>query len=279
PVIPIFCGAYFKFSAQGTSVKFSSSSNLLAPNDTVIGYKWDFGDNTSNLTSKDPLYVYVKAGTYVVCLTIKTARGCESKICETITLRDSVPPVVVLPPLINCVVNFAFIPQLSGVKFNSNMTIVAPHDTIVSRKWDFGDGETKINTIDPVHIYTKLGKYNVCFSIKTAKGCESRICKTVVLGDSLSTVIGSIVEPIKIIKVYPNPVHDKLNILAWSLNKDVASEISVIDVYGQKKFSKKVMLTQGNNSVDINTSLLSNGPYFLKITTVFGVVSIRFYKF
>ncbi|MBC7650702.1 MAG: T9SS type A sorting domain-containing protein [Deinococcales bacterium] len=279
PAPPVSCTAYFLFSAQANSVKFSSSATVISSNDTIISRKWEFGDSTTNLTSVDPLHVYAKTGIYNVCFSIKTAKGCESKICKTITLHDTVPPVVVTPPPVTCNAYFVFVPQIAGVKFNSNVSVISPTDTIVSRKWFFGDGDSSLaNQVDPSHIYTKMGSYNVCLSIKTAKGCESKICKTVVLGDSLSPIAGSVNEPVKIVRVYPNPVHEKLNMLVWSFNNNIAAEISIVDVYGQKKWSKKISLLKGNNSMDVNVSFLVSGPYFFKVNTAFGAVGYKFYK-
>ena len=289
PPPPVTCNAYFLFSAQANSVKFNSSATVIVPNDTIISRKWEFGDSTLNPTSVDPLHVYAKSGIYTICFSIKTAKGCESTICKTIALHDSIPPVVVKPPVlpppapvttpVTCTAYFVFVQQIVGFKFNGNVSVISPNDTIVSSKWSFGDGDSSlINQVDPTHIYLKMGSYSACLNIKTAKGCESKICKNVVLGDNFSPITGSINEPVKIVKVYPNPVHEKLNILVSSLNNNIAAEVSIVDIYGQKKWSKKISLLKGNNMMDVNVSFLINGPYFFKVNTAFGVVSYKFYK-
>ncbi len=200
-------------------------------------------------------------------------------ICNPPTAPVPPPVVTVPPPPVTCTAYFVFVPQMTGVKFNSNVSVISPNDTIVSRKWSFGDGDSSFaNQVDPTHTYTKMGSYNACLSIRTAKGCESKICKMVILGDSLSPIAGSTNEPVKIVRVYPNPVHEKLNMLVWSLNNSIAAEISIVDIYGQKKWSKKISLLKGNNSMDVNVSFLVSGPYFFKVNTAFGVVSYKFYK-
>ncbi len=189
------------------------------------------------------------------------------------------PPVVTpLPPVPACTAYFIYSQQLAGVKFNSNVTIAAPNDSIISRKWSFGDGDSAYRSVDPIHIYKKTGIYNVCLSIKTAKGCESKICKTIVLNDSLPNFGGSILEPVKIIILYPNPAHEKLNAIVWNLNISTTAELSIVDIYGQIKWSNKIILVKGNNNFNINVTMLANGPYFLKVSTAFGVISRRFYK-
>jgi hypothetical protein len=167
---------------------------------------------------------------------------------------------------------------LVGVKFNSNVSLISPRDTIIGRKWSFGDGDSAYNMADPIHIYKRTGTYNVCLSIKTVKGCESKICKTITINDSLPNSAGSIQEPVKIIMLYPNPVHEKMNALVWNFNTSTKAELSIVDIYGQKKWGSSSTLLKGNNSITVNAAMLANGPYFFKVTTAFGVVSRRFYK-
>ena len=203
---------------------------------------------------------------------------CNFTICLP-PILPTPPPIVIVPPFpVNCTGNFTFLPQLAGVKFNSNVSIVALNDTIISRKWDFGDGETNATSTDPTHTYAKSGNFNVCLTIKTSSGCENKICKIIALSDSSLPVAVSINEPVKIIRVYPNPIHFKMNTLILSFNKDVVAEVSIVDIYGIKKWSKKISLVQGNNNLEVATAALINGSYFFKVSTGFGVVSRKFYK-
>jgi len=188
------------------------------------------------------------------------------------------PPVVTPPTAPVCSANFVYVQLLAGVKFNSNVSIAAPNDTIIGRKWSFGDGDSAYNSIDPIHIYRKAGAYNACLNIKTAKGCESKICKAINVTDSLPNSTGSIAEPIKIVVLYPNPVHEKMAVLIWDAYDNTKAELSIVDIYGQKKWGNSTTLLKGNNGMTISVNTLPNGPYFFKVTTAFGVVSRKFYK-
>jgi hypothetical protein len=188
-------------------------------------------------------------------------------------------PITVTPPTVPaCAANFVYTQQLVGVKFNSSMSFRAPNDSIIGRKWMFGDGDTAYNVVDPIHIYKRSGTFNVCLNIKTVKGCESKICKTITVTDSLPNSAGSILEPVKIVILYPNPVHDKMNALVWNFNTSTKAELSIVDIYGQKKWGSSTTLLKGNNGINVNVNMLPNGPYFFKVTTAFGVVSRKFYK-
>ena len=220
---------------------------------------------------------------YVIVATEACGKIVSNKVAVINAVAENnfiicVPSVVTLPPVPACTAYFIYTQQFVGVKFNSNVSITAPNDSIISRKWSFGDGDSAYRLVDPIHIYKRTGVYNVCLNIKTARGCESKICKTIVLNDSLPNFGGSILEPVKIIILYPNPAHEKLNTVVWNLNTTTPAELSIVDIYGQKKWSNKVTLVKGNNSFDMNVSMLANGPYFLKVSTAFGVVTRRFYK-
>ncbi len=54
--------------------------------------------------------------------------------------------------------------------------------------------------------------------------------------------------------------------------------VSIIDVYGQIKLTKQVLLLQGNNPFDLATTSLLPGPYFFRITTSYGTQSKPVYK-
>ena len=65
------------------------------------------------------------------------------------------PPLVTPPapaPPVICTAYFWFSPQIAGVKFNSILSITSSKDTIINRKWDFGDGEINPNPIDPTYL-------------------------------------------------------------------------------------------------------------------------------
>jgi hypothetical protein len=61
-------------------------------------------------------------------------------------------------------------------------------------------------------------------------------------------------------------------------NSSTDAEISVIDIYGNVKFTLKKNLLQGNNMIEISAEALPHGPYFLKLSTKYGKDSKAFYK-
>ena len=159
-------------------VKFNSSQSSVSSNDSIISRKWIFGDGTSldgNVLA--PVHQYPHGGAFIVCLTVKTRLGCEKTVCKPIFIH-----------LVSCHANFIHevLPPTSNtgraVKFKSNSSTTLPQDSIVSRKWKFGDGTgLDGNVIEPVHVYLQPGTYTVCLYITSARGCKDSVCKPVVV--------------------------------------------------------------------------------------------------
>jgi gliding motility-associated-like protein len=136
------------------TVRFTNSSS------NAIGYKWDFGDGSTSI-STNPTKTYNGTGSFTVKLITQSSNGCYDTLTKinyirligsTITRLDSLPTsgcknLIVRPRAV-----------INGV------------ENIVRYKWNFGDGGTA-NIDTPSHLYTALGKYNITVSIITTSGC------------------------------------------------------------------------------------------------------------
>lgn len=282
---PILNYVIVKGYVKDSSGKVTANHSVKVGTDSTVGNTcavWHVKTTNANGFYIDTLFCNT-AIKYVTVTTEACGKYVSNKVAVTKGVAESnfiiCQPRVAMPqPVPTCTAYFTYLQQFVSVKFNSNTSITVPNDSIISRKWSFGDGDSAYRLVDPIHIYKKTGVCNVCLSIKTAKGCDSKICKTIVLNDSLPNLGGSILEPVKIITLFPNPAHEKLNVVIWNLNTSTPAELSIVDIYGQKKWSNKATLNKGNNNVSVSVSMLLNGPYFFKVSTAFGVVSRMFYK-
>ncbi|HET9825717.1 MAG TPA: PKD domain-containing protein, partial [Chitinophagaceae bacterium] len=77
------CGGYFSDSLINPATYQFKGFSIHKPDDTVIGYRWTFGDGSSG-TGQTVSHTYVTAGIYRVCLFIATQKGCEAKICNNV---------------------------------------------------------------------------------------------------------------------------------------------------------------------------------------------------
>jgi len=159
------------FSASPTSgnaplkVQFTDKST-----GSPTSWKWNFGDGKTS-TSKNPAYIYTKAGKYAISLTVKSAAGTNTKTIKNyITVKTApVKPVAV----------FSGSPT-SGkapltVKFTDKST-----GSPTSWKWSFGD-KTYSTSKSPVHKYSKVGKYTVSLTVKNAAGNSTKTVSSYVI--------------------------------------------------------------------------------------------------
>lgn len=272
-VTPPTCHADFSYSVDGANIKFNSSNSS---GDSIISRQWIYGDSSAIGTTVDPSHKYAKSGVYTVCLYIKTARGCESKECKQVNV--TVPTTT--PPVVKCAAVFTTA-RVAPKKFtfNSSASAAAANDSIIERSWSFGDGSATLggNIVSPSKEYARPGIYTVCVKIRTAKGCDNSYCTTVKFEDTTSTPVNT-TEAIKIVSLHPNPVVTPLTTEVWSKFNNITAELSIYDIYGTKKWSTSKVLLQGTNVTSIPTASLLPGPYFFRVTTMYGVKSASFYK-
>jgi beta propeller repeat protein len=152
------------FSAKPTSgkvplkVQFTDKST-----GTPTTWKWNFGDGKYS-TEKNPAHTYSKAGKYTVALTVKNAAGSN-------TLKRS-GYINVAAPLKAPIAAFSASPRSGKAPLKVQFTDKSSNSP-TSWKWSFGDG-TYSTAKNPVHKYSKAGKYAVKLTVKNAKGNDTK---------------------------------------------------------------------------------------------------------
>ncbi|HBX52279.1 MAG TPA: hypothetical protein DEH02_14540 [Bacteroidales bacterium] len=156
--IPLICSASFSFSNTNCENCYDFSG--YSP-DTVVSWQWNFGNGaTSNL--QNPSYIFADSGLYIVCLTIVTSTGCTYTVCQNIYVN--------LTP--SCNVDFTFSNNVCPNCFNFNDI---SEGTIISRAWDFGNGETS-SLQNPYYVFPDSGNYNVCLTVQKTVGSDTLTC-------------------------------------------------------------------------------------------------------
>ena len=265
------CAALFVSYDSLNSARFYSGNSSAVGGDSIITRNWNFGDNSTlggNVVS--PYHTYTQSGTYNVCLTITTAGGCQNTYCHPIA-------ITVIQLQCGALFKYTKLGQKS-IQYNSGASLAAAGDSIVQRKWTFGDGTTLTgNVVSPVKTYSASAIYNACLRIQTARGCIRETCMNVRVGDSTGTTPDTS-KRVEIISVYPNPVTTQFTALIWSRFGGVSAELAIIDIYGVKKWSSGKVLASGFSPYIILSNFLVAGPYTFRVTTLYGVRSMRFYK-
>lgn len=158
---------------------FLSANSKAAPGDSIVARTWLFGDRTAPVTGNEinVRHAFPGPGNYQVTLLIKTQRGCESKITNTVVVKEQPCSVI----------SKVFIKRQAGLylQFSSVEDNLAAGDSIIKRSWTFGDGSSiDGNEISPVKKYKDSGTYRVCLQFKTKYGCTGEACIAVRVKDS-----------------------------------------------------------------------------------------------
>ncbi len=127
-----------------------------------LTYSWDFGDGETS-DEEAPMHVYTAAGTFDVCLTVTDMFGCDHTFCEEDYITIAEPTADFTQDN-----NFASCPPLT-VNFE-NLSSGA-----VSYVWDFGDDSGLSSQVNPTHVYTTPGSFEVTLIATNAAGCQDTI--------------------------------------------------------------------------------------------------------
>lgn len=140
------CGGYVTDSAISTNTIRFKATAILAPNDNVTSYGWLFGDGTSG-TGQTVSHTYAATGRYNVCLVIRTASGCETKICKPLSVAGNNQPQLVLMPnpvttVLNAIFHSTLQQQVTVKIFNANGIMVRSYvrsAVVGANNWNFSD--------------------------------------------------------------------------------------------------------------------------------------------
>jgi gliding motility-associated-like protein len=152
--------AYFKF----TNVCLNLTSNFIdsswvAKPDSISKYEWNFGDGYG-ATGKTAANNYTDPGTYNVELKVITTAGCRDSITSAVKVHSK--PKAYIENANVCFGRFS--------RFKDTSNIIGP-DTIASRLWTLGDGNTATGRIVS-NTYGAAGNYNVTLKVTSQFGCQ-----------------------------------------------------------------------------------------------------------
>jgi hypothetical protein len=127
--------------------------------------------------------------------------------------------------------------------------------------WDFGDGKFS-NEQNPYHVYTANGYYDISLTVSNDYGSN-----TYNFSYYFYVVTTPEYNKNERIRIYPNPVKDKL--IIESLSHEFVTKIQIFNSSGIELIKTKA----NSEKVKINTSNLENGLYIVFITTPLDIIS------
>ena len=155
--------ADFRWSPEdaGAKAPVSFVSEAYDPDGVVLLQTWDWGDGSSGSIGAAASHNFPAPGVYEVTLTVTDNLLETTTVKRTVQINNSAPrPVMLVNP------NPAF--RRADVQF-SDQSHDRDGDAIVSRVWDFGDGNGSTERA-PRHAYDAKGVFPVTLTVTDAAG-------------------------------------------------------------------------------------------------------------
>ena len=164
--------AAFSYSASCGNSETQFTDYSFAPaGETITGWKWEFGDQTSAgiSTLKNPVHTYSKAGIYYVTQTVYTAGGCSQSITLSVRIWDN--PTARFTYIVNPCSNGQVQFEDSSYSYQSKIT---------DWRWDFEPYQYSVGQ-RPAHQFNYTDScYNVKLIVANNHGCidstEQQVC-------------------------------------------------------------------------------------------------------
>jgi PKD repeat protein len=226
---------------------------------------WIFGDGTDTCilaTTTDPpdlliRHTYPGPGVYRACVRVLFANGCRADDCKEVVIRSN-----------NSICGGYMTDSLTGprtYKFKG-FSINSPNDQVISYRWNFGDGNTALGR-EVSHTYDHAGDFEVCLTIKTALGCETRICRKVRVPGNNQPAL----------QLSPNPAINVLHALFFSTHTETVV-IKLINSNGVVIRTVTRNAIVGPNNWDFEVANLLPGVYSLVVQSPNQLASALFLK-
>ncbi len=227
---------------------------------------WYFGDGTDTCVqlnsgiSLSHLFIrhtYPAPGVYRACVKILFEGGCIASDCNEVLIR----------PTTNVCGGFMTDSLVSPRTFKfKGFAIHNPDDPVVVYRWTFGDGGAAAGR-EVTHQYHIPGTYEVCLTIKTQRGCETRICKPLHVPGNTQPAL----------QITPNPVINNMHVLFYSTHNEQVV-IKVVNNNGVVVRTWTRNVIQGVNNWDFDVSTLPAGAYTLYVQSPNQLSSQLFIK-
>lgn len=165
-----------RYCGSGT-VTFSNYSINVYPLTSSV---WSYGDGSTS-TNYQEAHTYTAPGNYTVKLVETSMTGCMDSTTFVDTVKVlTVPSATINGPALICLT------PASTLQYNTTITTT---DVIRQYKWAI-DGSTVASIPNLNYDYRIPGNHDIAFTIKSSKGCDATVNKTIFI-DSVRTNFGT----------------------------------------------------------------------------------------
>lgn len=207
---------------------------------------WLWGDGFQNTNLLTACHTYTNSGDYNISLSDTLRRH---DFLSPTCVGQVVNPIHVIPDV---VASFTFVANGTIVDFTNTS---APSDSVW---WDFGDTLAGSSATNPQHTFPTIGTYDVW--LYAYNECSEDSVMIQVTVDDVGTEKYNFD-----FKIYPNPANDNVTISGLV----EGTTLELLNILGERV---QLIIPQGNSTI-LATEGLSNGTYFVRVSTELGQVT------
>ena len=165
--IPPVADAGGPYSAYKEEEVVFDTSNSYDPDGEIEFYRWNFGDDTSEILSTSPTHTYYSTGVYDVTLTVIDDNGSSTNQVVEVTILSGDKNN---PPVANAGGPYQ---DYTGKSILFESASYDPDGDGLYYEWDFGDNSENSALANPSHTYSKSGAYIVTLTVNDTRGGTS----------------------------------------------------------------------------------------------------------
>jgi PKD repeat protein len=170
--------AVFVFSPASPTVNvpvnFDATQSTAPSGRTITSYEWTFGDGTTG-TGVLTTHAYSQPASYAVVLKVTDSSGVTGTSTRTVVVSTGTNPTA----------EFTFSPDPgtagSPMFFDASASSASGGATIVSYRWNFGDGTVVTGGRTITHAFAAAGTYSVTLTVTDSAGLQGTVSKAVIV--------------------------------------------------------------------------------------------------
>lgn len=145
-----------------------TTSLYAMPGNSNLSYSWEFGDGSVASGSDSVFHVYPYPGCFDISLNIVSVSGCSLSI-TTPNLICAVPAPVA-----------SFITSETEISLSGTpVSFLNTSSGASGYSWNFGDGSSPDNTVNPTHIFNETQQYTVQLIAFSQDGCSDTMIRMI----------------------------------------------------------------------------------------------------
>jgi len=275
------CNANFTY-AIGANGNVTLTSTSTGTNSNTYFY-WTI-NNTTNVSGPNAVVTFTNYYNYACLYIYDSTSNCSSSYCDSIIIPSN-----------PCSANVSFVMVQDTTQAYTWWSWASYPSNVTNAVWSWGDN-TSSTGLYPSHTFSAAGFYNICVTITVSCAGTGSFCSNsyinrsaeaqspmyhVNVANAQATTANvknyAAKESVTDLLLFPNPAKDQSQLkLNMNMSGDVT--LAIYEITGKLMTQSTHNLSEGVNTIDLNTSSLAKGMYLVTINSGNAKKTVRLIK-